>query len=440
MSLPVLAALTPPGVDLHLVDEHVEGVDLTEAADLVAISAQTASAPRAYEIADAFRARGVPVVMGGMHPSALPEEAGQHADAVVVGEAENQWAQVLTDFAAGHPQPLYRAAERPVLTNLPLPRWDLLRRERYLLTNLVQTARGCPHACSFCSVSSVFGRRYRFRPIGEVIEEIRALKLRSVAIYDDNLVGRPARARELCEALMPLKVRWVGQGDLSVAEDEELLQLMARSGCLAMFVGIESLSQESLDGAHKHPNLGLDLERAVAKIHRHGIDLVGAFVFGLEGDYPDIFARTVSFAERVKLAAAQFTVLTPFPGTPIHDQLQAEGRIMTGDWSQYTMGNVVYAPKHMTASQLAAGRNYAYRRFYSLRSMARRLSVRRGTRTNWGMRLAANWSYRRLLRGGTIAERLPRDRAAPSSLGMAAGPAEGGGQSPPSPRPAAGEG
>lgn len=412
MCLPVLASLTPSDVEIHLVDENIERVDLAEEADLVAISCMTASAPRGYELADHYRERGIPVVMGGMHPSALPEEAGLHADAVVVGEAENQWAGVLADFAAGHPRPLYRAAERPELAGLPVPRRDLLHQDRYLAPTLVQTARGCPHACSFCSVSPVFGRKYRFRPVGEVVEEIRSLGVHSVGFPDDNIVASRARAAQLFEALIPLKIRWVGQGDLSMAKDEELLKLMARSGCMAMFVGIESLSQETLAAASKRPNVGLDFERAVSTIHRHGIDLVGSFVFGLDTDHKNMFRDTIAFTERTKLGAAQFSVLTPFPGAPIYEQLKQEGRITNFDWSLYTMGHVVYRPKHMTADELTAGRDWAYGHFYSLPSIARRTLVRRGTKANWALRAAVNLSYRRRLRGGKIADSLPFERAA----------------------------
>ena len=411
MCLPVLASLTPPGADIHLVDENVESVNLEEEADLVAISAMTAAAPRGYEIADHFRARGIPVVMGGMHPSAMPEEAAQHADAVVVGEAENQWATVIADFAAGRPQQFYRAEQRPSLANLPLPRRDLLRSDRYLVPNLVQTSRGCPHACVFCSVTPIFGRRYRFRPVLEVMEEIRSLRTHSVAFPDDNIVAHPGRARELFEAMIPLKLRWVGQGDLSMAKDEELLKLMKRAGCMAMFVGIESLSQDSLAAAHKRPNIGLDLEHSIRTLHRHGIDLVGSFVFGLDTDGPNLFRETIAFAERMKLGAAQFSVLTPFPGAPIYETLKQEGRITSYDWSRYTMGTVVYEPRNMTAAVLQAGAEWAYGRFYSLPSMARRLTVSRGGRTNWVLRGAVNFSYRRRLRGGKIADSIPGHRA-----------------------------
>ena len=410
MSLPVLASLTPPDVEIHLVDENIEAVDLDESADLVAISCMTAAAPRGYEIADHFRARRVPVVMGGMHPSALPQEAAQHADAVVIGEAEGQWPRVFADFAAGRPQELYRSDERPELRDLPIPRRDLLRTDRYLTVNLVQTARGCPHACNFCSVSPTFGRRYRFRPVPEVVEEIRSLSSRWMGFSDDNIVGNRARAKELFEALIPLKVRWVGQGDLSMAKDEELLKLMARSGCLAMFVGLESLSQDSLAAANKRHNIGVDYEQAVATIHRHGIDIIGSFVFGLDPDRLGAFRETVGFAERVKLAAAQFAVLTPFPGTPLYDQLKQENRITSADWSLYTMGHVVYRPRNMTAAELRQGRLDAYRRFYSRRSILRRMLVWRAGRPKWLLRMMVNRSYRHLHRGGKIGDTIPGER------------------------------
>jgi radical SAM superfamily enzyme YgiQ (UPF0313 family) len=410
MALPVLASLTPPDVQIHLVDENVERVNLEEPADLVAISCMTASAPRAYEIADRFRDRGVPVVMGGMHPSALPQEAAAHADAVVIGEAENQWPEVFADFAAGRPRPVYRADCRPVLENLPIPRRDLLQRAHYLTVNCVQTARGCPHACSFCSVTPMFGRRYRFRPIPEVVAEVQSLGSRWVGFTDDNIVAGRSRARELFEALIPLRLRWVGQGDLSMAKDPQMLELMAQSGCTAMFIGLESLSQEGLAAANKRPNIGVDFEKAIATIHRHGIDIIGSFVFGLDSDRPDVFRQTVSFAERVRLGVAQFSVLTPFPGTSLYDQLQAEGRITDRDWSRYTMGHVLYKPRHMSADELRRGQRYAYGRFYSLPSIARRLGILRGGWRRLVLGAVVNLSYRRLHRGGKISGTIPGER------------------------------
>jgi len=410
MSLPVLASLTPGDAEIHLVDENVERVNLDEPADLVAISCMTAAASRGYEIADRFRDKGVPVVMGGMHMSAMPEEAAEHADAVVIGEAEHQWGQVLADFAAGRPQQFYSSDTRPVLENLPIPRRDLLQTDRYLTVNIVQTARGCPHKCHFCSVSPVFGRRYRFRPVPEVIEEVRSLGARWLGFSDDNFVANPTRAKELCEALIPLNVRWVSQADLTMAKDTELLKLMARSGCMAMFMGLESISQESLASAGKRTNMEVDYEQAIRTIHKHGIDIVGSFVFGLDPDELPIFEQTVDFAQRMKLAAAQFAVLTPFPGAPLHDQLRDEGRITSFDWSKYTMGHVVYQPRNMTAAELDQGRINAYRRFYSRRSIVRRVLVRRMRRGKFLTRMALNLSYRRLFRGGQIMSKIPGER------------------------------
>jgi len=401
--LPLLAGLTPPDVDVRLVDENVEPVDTNADTDWVAITCMTASAPRAYAIADAFRARGLPVVMGGIHPTVRPDEAAEHADSVVIGEAEPVWKEVIADLAAGRLRPRYRHHGYHDLVGLPRPRRELLRRERYLTTDIVQTSRGCPNACAFCTVSTVAGKRYRFRPTDEVVEELRSLG-RWVGFVDDNLVGDHARAKRLFEALIPLKLRWVGQSDLSLARDPELLALAARSGCQAMFIGLESLSQDSLRAARKGPNTGADMGASIDTIHRAGVEIIGSFVLGLDGDDRDTFARTVAFTQRHKLVAAQFSVLTPFPGTPIYEQLEREGRILHRDWSRYTMSNVVFRPQHMTSLELQQGREYVYSRFYSLPSiLARNLT----TRGRLALRLLVNLSYRGIGRGKGMHDGLP---------------------------------
>lgn len=403
LSLPLLAALTPRDIDVQLMDENIEPIDVTTDCDMVAISAPTASARRAYEIADTFRQRGIPVVMGGVHPSVLPDEAAQHADAVVVGEAEPVWSQVLADAGAGRLQSRYMAQGYHDLVGMPNPRRDLLKADRYLTINAVQTARGCPNACTFCSVSVVFGRRYRFRPVDEVVEELRTLG-GWVGFVDDNIIGAPARARELFEALIPLKLRWIGQGDLSIAKDPELLKLAVRSGCHALFMGIESVSEENLRATHKTPNLRIDMGQAIRTIHQAGIEIVGSFVLGLEGDDESAFARTAAFAIEHKLMAAQFAVLTPFPGTEVYRQLEAEGRILDHDWSRYTMSQVVFRPKQMTPERLQEGQAATYRRFYSVPAIfGRSLTGRR----NLLLRLLVNFSYRRLRHGKAICKGLP---------------------------------
>jgi radical SAM superfamily enzyme YgiQ (UPF0313 family) len=413
--LPLLAGLTPPDVEVRLVDENVEPVDVNGAADWVAITAMTASAPRAYAIADAFRQRGIPVVMGGIHPTVLPDEVAAHADAVVIGEAEPVWQEVLADLAAGRLKPRYDHVGYSDLVGLPRPRRELLQVERYLTTNIVQTARGCPNACAFCTVSTVAGRQYRFRPVPEAVEEVRSLSGGWVGFVDDNIAGHARRAKELFEALIPLKRRWIGQADLSMTKDPELLSLAARSGCTAMFVGLESLSQENLRATHKVPNLGLDMGAAITKIHKAGIEIIGSFVLGLDGDDQTTFARTVEFAQQHKLAAAQFAVLTPFPGTAMRRQLEDENRILDHDWSHYTMSNVVFRPLHMSDVELRAGQQYAYGRFYSIPSILKRsFTVRR----KFLAHLLVNLSYRGIHRGKGMHDFLPaQHRANPARAG-----------------------
>ncbi|MBU0608075.1 MAG: B12-binding domain-containing radical SAM protein [Armatimonadetes bacterium] len=403
LSLPLLAGLTPRDVDVKLIDENVERLDPNAPADWVALTVPTASAPRAYEMAAGFRARGIPVVMGGIHPTVLPDEVAQHADAVVIGEAEGVWREVIGDLMAGRLQPRYQAPGFHDLVGLPRPRRELLHTDRYLTINVVQTARGCPHGCTFCTVSSIFGGRYRFRPVPEVVEEVRGLG-GWVGFVDDNIVGDRRRAKELFEALIPLKLRWISQGDLTMAKDPELLRLAKLSGCQAMYIGLESISDENLRATNKKSNLNCDMGEAIGKIHRAGIEIIGSFVLGLDGDDTTVFARTAAFARKHKLVAAQFSALTPFPGTVTNRELEAEGRIEDRDWSHYTMSNVVFSPKQMTSLQLHEGQVDTYRRFYSIPSILQRALTGRG---NLAARLLVNFSYRRLHAGKGLCKGLP---------------------------------
>jgi len=404
LSLPLLAGLTPRDVDVRLIDEHVEKIDTNAPADWVAITCMTASAPRAYEIADAFRQRGIPVVMGGIHPSVIPDEASAHADAVVVGEAEPVWQKIIQDFAGNRLKPRYQHDGFCDLVGLPYPRRELLSGDRYLTINTVQTARGCPNGCSFCSVGAVFGRRFRFRPIAEVVDEIRSLH-GWIGFVDDNIVGHPRRAKELFEALIPLKIRWVGQGDLSMAKDPELMSLAVRSGCHALFVGLESISQENLRATHKAPNIGLDMSAAIGTIHKAGIEIIGSFVLGLDGDTQDVFERTAAFAKKHNFVAAQFSILTPFPGTAIFQELKDAGRITDRNWSHYTMSEVAFEPRHMTADELKAGQRAVQRDFYSVQSILKRAFTTRGKLI---LRLLVNFSYRHIVCGKGLCKGFPK--------------------------------
>ncbi len=373
LSLTTVAALTPPEVQVALVDDNTEKVDFHADVDMVGITAMTATCPRAYEIADRFRSNGVSVVLGGIHPSVLPEEAIQHADAVVVGEAEGVWRNLLRDFENGQMKKFYRSRTRPSLKALPTPRRDLLRNKVYRRASMVQITRGCPFDCDFCAVSSFFGRTYRFRPIPDVIRELESLESRFIFFADDNIVGSPTYAKQLFRALIPLRIRWFGQGSVTMARDGELLELAARSGCWAMFIGFESLCEASLREIGKRTNLVRRYEDDVKRIHNYGIAIDGAFMFGFDHDDGDVFERTVDFAKKNRLEFTNFAILTPFPGTRLYDRLENENRIIERDWSKYTCGNVVFRPRLISEERLQAGYLWARRQFYSYSSMFQRL-------------------------------------------------------------------
>ncbi|MGB9859520.1 MAG: B12-binding domain-containing radical SAM protein, partial [Moorellaceae bacterium] len=248
-------------------------------------------------------------------------------------------------------------------------------RSRYLVPDTVQTTRGCPFSCSFCTVSRFFGHQFRFRPVEEVVREVQALEGEVIAFVDDNIVGHPGYAKRLFKALAPLKIKWFSQGSLNIARDEELLRLAAESGCIGLFIGFESLSPANLQAIGKAVNRVEEYSAAIKKIHEHGIAIEGAFIFGFDEDDESIFERTVKFAQDNRLEAAQFGILTPFPGTPLREQLEREGRIINNDWAEYTISKVVFQPKRMSPETLQKGFNWAWQEFYSLSSISRRLGL-----------------------------------------------------------------
>jgi radical SAM superfamily enzyme YgiQ (UPF0313 family) len=375
LGLAMVAALTPHEVEVSLTDENITFIDFHKDVDLVGITALTSTAHRAYEIADTFRARGVKVVLGGIHPSILPEEAGQHADAVVIGEAEGIWPKVIEDFKANRLQSIYRQDERPSLVDLPIPRRDLFAPGAYFVRNTIFTTRGCPYSCSFCTVTTFFGHTYRCRPVDEVIKEIETLKNRKFVVFlDDNIVGNPKFAKELFRALIPYKIKWVGQSSVTVARDDELLRLAAASGCIDLFIGFESLSPANLSAVGKKINAVDEYENVIKKIHSQGIGVHGFFIFGFDEDDADTFKRTVRFAQKMRLETAQFDALTPYPGTVLHKSLDESGRILSKDWSRYGY-DLMFEPKSISRETLQNGRAWAWREFYGLPSIWRRLGL-----------------------------------------------------------------
>jgi radical SAM superfamily enzyme YgiQ (UPF0313 family) len=397
LSLATVAALVPPGHEVSITDENVTPINFEKEVDLVGISAMTPFAPRAYEIAANFRKRGRKVVMGGSHASALPEEAIKYVDAVVIGEAEEAWQELIEDFINGKLNSFYRCHGKPSLNNLPLPRRDLFKQGVYFIENCVQTTRGCPFDCDFCSVSSFYGRTYRVRPIAEVEKEIRTLKKNGIVFFaDDNIVGNRAYAKELFKMLSPHKLKWIGEGSITMAADDELLKLCSDSGCVCMIIGLESILQENIESINKSKvNQVKQYKEAIKKIQSYGIAVYGLFMFGLDHDDRDIFKKTVDFIIDANVDVPSFTILTPLPGTRLYNKFEAEGRITEKDWTRYDHLNVVFRPNKLTPQELLAGHRFAFREAYRYRSILKRIA---NSRAQPLLTLFQNWGFRRTVK------------------------------------------
>lgn len=395
LSLAALAAVTPAEWQVHLVDEAIETVDYTVPADLVAITAMTPQAPRAYALAAAFRSRGVPVVMGGFHASNLPEEALAHVDTVIIGEGERVWPQVLTDCARGTLQQRYQADGLLAMAEIPPARREIFAGKRYLFTNTIQTTRGCPFDCEFCSVTAFYGRKYRKRPVAAVLAELEMLRRKNSFVFfvDDNLVGDRHYALELFAGMAGMGCKWLSHAPIDLAHDPELLQAAGKSGCVGLFVGFESLNEASLAAMGKVTNRAASYLADAQAFRDNGIGILGSFVLGYDHDTPAMFDQILHFCERARLEAAIFPILTPFPGTAVRARLEAEGRITSNNWEEYDMGHVTFRPLGMTAAELQAGHDRLNRSFYSLGSMYRRIfkahrSVQVFAPMNFGFRSA----------------------------------------------------
>ena len=366
LTLPLMAALTPARHDVAVLDENVDPIDFDARVDVVGITALTPTAPRAYEIADEFRRRGVKVVMGGVHPSLMADEAAVHADSVVIGESEGVWPQLLADLENGGVKPVYRADEKPDLAGLPIPLRGLMKENAYLNIPKVETSRGCPYRCSFCSTTVFYGPRMRFRPVEDVIAEVKAANHRFVFFTDNNITANRGYAKRLFKALAPLGIYWLSQGSIDMAGDDELMELAQASGCAGMLVGFESLSEENIVSmGKKASNRVAEYEEKIKKLHSHQIGLIGCFVLGFDGDDKTVFEKTVNFIQRNNIDCPQLTVLTPYPGTALREQLESEGRILHSRWEKYDVGNVVFRPKQMSPEELQAGFNWACEQVYS---------------------------------------------------------------------------
>jgi len=372
LSLHILASLTPKDVEITVVDEEIREIDFSLDFDLVGISCMTATANRSYQLSDRFRQIGAKVVLGGIHPTILPHEAIQHADAVVIGEAEGCWADVVNDFRRGTPRKFYHAPE-PDLSKVPFPRRDFhIDKALFRCVGLL-TTRGCPYACEFCSVTDFYGRKIRHRPVSMVVEDIKRSGSNTFLILDDNVTGHPEYSKELFGALKPLGIRWVGQSSISLAKDREMLKLCRLSGCAALFFGLESVSPSSLVGMKKTLKTIKETEEAIKRIQDEGIAFHPSIILGFDTDTKAIFDDTLEFLARTKLPTMALHVLTPYPGTQLYRRFKDQGRIISDDWSHYDHHTVVFQPKNMTPQELAEGHHYVQSEFYSFSSILRHI-------------------------------------------------------------------
>ena len=332
----------------------------------------TAAAPRAYEIAGRFRRRGIPVVLGGMHPTFRSEEALRHADAVVAGEAEGVWEKVVEDARAGRMRGVYRADELPDLAKLKRPRRSLLASGKYATRNALQATRGCPHACAFCSVSAFNGGRQRCRPVEDVIREVAELPERFFVFNDDNITADREYAKRLFEGLKPLKKLWISQSTLEIADDPEFVKLAAEAGCIGLFVGLETFNESNLEGVEKTFHRAEKYREGVRVLHDCGIGVEAGVVFGFERDRAGTFQHTLAMLDDLEIDAIQVSVLTPLPGTPHYESMRE--RILDRNWAHYDFHHVVFEPTGMSAESLQAGHDWVTHEFYKPWRIARRMA------------------------------------------------------------------
>jgi radical SAM superfamily enzyme YgiQ (UPF0313 family) len=400
--LTVAAQIPTDEYEVILTDENIEPIDFDIPVDLVGISAMTSYVKRGYEIADKFRARGTPVIMGGVHVSYMPQEALKHADAVVVGEAELVMPRVLDDLENGRLAGVYKAEQLHPMVGMPRPRQSLLKSNRYINKGFMQTSRGCHHGCLFCAEPTMYGLKFRYRPVDELVAEIEQLDERVILLNDADFFGTPKRAMEVMKAFKGRGLKWQAAVNSREANDERLLELAAESGCFMLSIGFESISLETLRNVHKCQNNPDDYRALVEKLHRYGIMVLGLFIFGFEGDTPPVFGQTLQFNVDAKFDMCGYSILTPYPGTINWFEMMRRRQVVSFDWDKYDQSHIVFQPTGLSTDQLYEGYLETYDGFYTVPSMLRRFPYD-------GSRNRAYWTiYNAFFRKGGI---VTRDKA-----------------------------
>jgi radical SAM superfamily enzyme YgiQ (UPF0313 family) len=398
--LAVAASIPRDQYEVILTDENIEEIDFDLKADLVGISAMTSYVNRGYEIADQFRTRGLPVVMGGVHPSFMPQEALKHCDAVVIGEVELVIDRLLDDLRHGSMRGSYKSQVLHSMVGMPMPRYDLLKKHRYVNRTFIQTSRGCHQGCTFCAEPLMNGLKFRYRPVDEVVREMENCGSRFISINDADFFGTPERPKQVMRAMKGRGFRWQAGVTSKLAQDDEMLDLAADSGCTMLSIGFESISRATLKSVHKHVNRPENFAALVEKIHSYGIMVFGLFMFGFDGDDRSVFEETVRFNRESNYDACAYSVLTPYPGTLTWYEMKKANRIISFDWDKYDQGQVVYRPAQMSGDELRLGQLQAYDTFYALSSIVSRFPIR-------GRRNRGQWLiYNAFMRKGSATERV----------------------------------
>ncbi|MBT4850116.1 B12-binding domain-containing radical SAM protein [Candidatus Parcubacteria bacterium] len=372
LTIATLSGLTPKEWDRSFFDDRIENIDYDHECDLVAITSETFTAKRAYEIAEGFRKKGKTIIMGGFHPSLCPEEAAQYADAIVIGEAEEIWAKVLLDFKKNKLEKFYNTERRSDLVGIR-PDRSIFKDKKYFALSLVETGRGCKFDCEFCAVSLFFKKKFIRRPIDEIIDELKELKNKTIMFVDDNICADIQTAKKLFKALIPLKIKWVSQASINIVKDEELLDLMKQSGCLGLLIGFETIHKENLKTIGKYHNLDVDYNVAIKKLYKRKIKIYASFLMGYDQDNEQTIKDTLKFVIKNKFFIASFYQLTPFPGTRLYKRLIAEKRLLNEKWwlggKNYLYGKVVYKPRLISAEKLSEACYEARKKFFSFNSI-----------------------------------------------------------------------